>query len=516
MSKFLKLSIVALILMGLMAGSAFAGVVSSSSSAANTPYTISLETLGATRSIILGGYVAAANDPGAANYALAYTSSQNLTAQNLLTVTLAGAAYNGATVNVCAMNGSDAWRTTVATGAPAANATTFNFQLNSGLGAGNFVIFTTNACGAANKGDLGLVVTPGTVAGYETATVTAITAGGISVDPAAAGNIVKAQAEYVATIAAANHTVDYLSTPFNGTLLLAPQAPLGPEAFAASNGNLAVAGTSAANVTRTAHQFNVDNGANNANLTTSLVLALNDTAAWQGVSKVFLSNTAGAGAGFNAKCADTAASNTVGTGSPSGTVTLTTPAAGFNGVNSVDYDVCVVVNGTSTLNTRTISGTLTPTVTGTGAQSSATVSGNVDTWNLNAYQAVIPWVTNTSVVPTYCLINNGNTQPSSSTLTLTVLSSEGAVAGLSNLPIGSIAAQQSMLIIFNNNGITTGTGTVLASVSSMGTDDRYSALLTVAAAGSGVTVACEQTDPVTGGKRNVPVLDAVGVVTPNF
>ena len=156
-------------------------------------------------------------------------------------------------------------------------------------------------------------------------------------------------------------------------------------------------------------------------------------------------------------------------------------------------------------------------VTGTGANPQpATGLSAVDTWGLNAYQAVIPWLTNTSAVPTYCLINNGNTVPSSIGVTLSVLSSEGTVAGLSSLPVGSIAANQSMLIIFNNNGITNASGTVLASVASMGTDDRYSALITVAGSAPSITVACEQTDPVTGGKRNVPVLGAVGVFTPNF
>jgi len=514
MSKFLKLSIVALILMGLMAGSAFAGTVISASAGINapSPYLVSLETLGTNRAINLtdaGGVYAANSVP------LSYASSQNLTPQNLLQVTFAGAAFNGSVVNVCDFNGA-----TVATGQPAVNATTFNFQLIAGFGSGNYVDFTSDSCGNFTAANLNLLVTPASGSGYGTVSIQTITAGGIVVDPTTTAKIVQILPEYAYNHGAAVHTVDYLSTPFNGTRLLGTTFPVS-QLFAETSENddvsLADPVDGAPNVVETLHDFNVNSGANNASLTAALVVNLTDTASWQGVSQVFLDESFHSGGGFNGTCTDNAGGNTVGTGSPSGTVTLTVPQGVFNGQASEDNALCVVVNGTSTLNTRTINMSEQVLVTGTGANPQpATGLSAVDTWGLNAYQAVIPWLTNTSAVPTYCLINNGNTVPSSIGVTLSVMSSEGTVAGLSSLPVGSIAANQSMLIIFNNNGITNASGTVLASVASMGTDDRYSALITVAGSAPSITVACEQTDPVTGGKRNVPVLGAVGVFTPNF
>jgi len=502
--------------MGLMAGSAFAGTVISASAGINAPnpYLVSLETLGTTRAINLtdAGAVYATN-----SVPLSYASSQNLTPQNLLQVTFSGAAYNGSIVNVCDFNGA-----TVATGQPAVNATTFNFQLIAGFGSGNYVDFTSDSCadGGANGANLNLLVTPTSGAGYATVSIQTITAGGIVVDPTTTAKIVQVLPEYAYNHGAAVHTVDYLSTPFNGTRLLGatfPVSQLFAETSEDDDVSLADPNDGAPNVIETPHDFNVNSGANNASLTAALVVNLTDTASWQGVSEVFLSESFHSGGGFNGTCTDNAGGNTVGTGTLSGPVTLTVPQGVFNGQASEDNALCVVVNGTSTLNTRVINMSEQVLVTGTGANPQpATGLSTVDTWGLNAYQAVIPWLTNTSAVPTYCLINNGNTVPSSIGATLSVVSSEGAVAGLTGLPLGSIAANQSMLIIFNNNGITNSSGTVLASVASMGTDDRYAALITVAGAAPGITVACEQTDPVTGGKRNVPVLGAVGVVTPNF
>lgn len=548
MSKFLKLSIVALILMGLMAGSAFAAAKTHVDNGAdNTPFVIALETLGANRDVLIAGNGGAPNVDGslgtgaAANYPVAFTTTQNLTAQNLISVVFTGAAFNGATINICAVNGVGVGATnehniTVATGTPAANATTFNFQLNgNGTGAGNYLVLTNSLCTSDVAVTFPVRITPTSSVGKATIAISAITAGNIPVDSASAVSIAKINQEYVAHNGASNHTVDYLFTPFNGTLLIG-QTQIPPVLFAetSENDELAIGNIfdGAPNIVDTgdtggANAFNYDTngegGALNAQLTVSAVANLTDSASWQGVSQVFLSENHGGG-GFNGTCTDNAGGNLVGVASPSGTVALAIPTAAFNGgasggAASEDNALCVVVNGTSTLNTRTISMSEQVLVAGTGAnQQAATGFSPVDVWGLDAYQAIIPWVTNASSVPTYCLINNGNPLPASVGVTMTVLSSEGAVTGLSNVSLGTIAANQSLAIKFDNNGVTTvNSGATLASVSSMGTDDRYAAQITVAAGAPLVTMACQQTDPVTGGKRNVPVLITPGSgISSNF
>jgi len=332
--------------------------------------------------------------------------------------------------------------------------------------------------------------------------MSAVTAGGLAVDSGGTATLAVVSAEFKTTVAAGNHTIDYLSTPFNGTLLLGDNAA-GVNSFAVSGG--------ANSVLTIADQGQAYSCANAA-LTAAQTVSLTDSAIWQGVTKVWLDVSAGV------KCLDKAANNAVGAGAPtSNPVTLTVPAGVFNGtsVNADALGLCVVVNGTSTLQTRTITGTSTIAgASGVTGFNSDVKSATLDTWNLNAYTAVIPWLVSGTgtVVPTYCTVNNGNTVPASAGITLTVLSTEGTVTGLTGLSLGAINAQTTELLTFGASGITNPAGTVLQSLSSMGNNVRYSALITVAAGAPGVSISCSQTDPVTGGKRAVPVLAGPGAV----
>jgi len=522
MSKFLRLSIVALILMGLMVGSAFAGTIyvnSGSSTGGANVATVSLETLGGNRTLLVQSG-ASTNADSVNNAPIGFSFTQNVTSSNLLQVTFSGAAFNGDVLNVCSANETTTAGAAapnafiqIGTGSPAANINTYNFQLTgvpaAGINAYSAKMYITyGACNyIGNTGNIvPIQMQTASGTGYATVTGALLTSGGVVLDSAsAAGNIAKIVVEYKTTIAAGNHTVDYLSAPNNGTLLLGAANGLTPVGFAGVNG---------VDMNRSVNTLTVNNnaaantyGAQNAGLTALQSITLTDTQNWQGISKVYL-----APGGFNGVCTDAKTSaggaNVVGSGAPSGSVSLALATGSFNGSAGSNWATCIVGNGTSTLLPRTITASSLITVSGTGANTQAATVGTIDTWNMNAYQAIVPWVVLSSAAPTYCVINNGTTAPASAGITVSVMSSEGSITGLSNLSLGSVNAGQTQLVTLNASGITTANGgtSPLQTLSTMGANSRYSLQLTVAASSSGVTMNCNQTDPVSGAKRPVPVL----------
>jgi hypothetical protein len=237
-------------------------------------------------------------------------------------------------------------------------------------------------------------------------------------------------------------------------------------------------------------QTRMNYGASNAtegNLTTRAVVNLTDTANWQGLSKVFLSNLAAA-----ANCAnDNAAANLVGTGSLSGTLSLSVAEAAFDGDGAngaANFMLCLQASGTTALSApRTIQSSIDVNITGTGANDPAAKAfATIDVWDANAYQGLIPWAVNSSTVATYCLINNiGTTR--TATVLMDILGSEGAVV-LSDT-LGTIAPKTSKLATFTANSATLGTGTPI-SLSTLPADNRYAAKLTVTTTPADVSVTC--------------------------
>jgi hypothetical protein len=114
---------------------------------------------------------------------------------------------------------------------------------------------------------------------------------------------------------------------------------------------------------------------------------------------------------------------------------------------------------------------------------------------------------NSSVVPTYCLINNADTARTASVI-LDVISSESAVV-LTNATLGSIASKTSNMATFTTDSASLAGGTAV-SLSTLGADKRYSPRLTVTTNPNNVSMTCIQTDPVSGAKRAVPVLSSAG------
>ena len=164
------------------------------------------------------------------------------------------------------------------------------------------------------------------------------------------------------------------------------------------------------------------------------------------------------------------------------------------------------MTGTNIINT----GSFTVEVTGTGktgfpASFTYLASTSAGSWGIDGYQAIVPYLSTNATVPTICIVNNTST--SAADVFLDVLSSEGTITGLSNLALGSIAAQKTIRLDFSGGDILVNLVVVpTASVAAMGTDKRYAGKLTITVAKDSVFMSCIQTDPYNLSKRMVPVL----------
>jgi len=90
------------------------------------------------------------------------------------------------------------------------------------------------------------------------------------------------------------------------------------------------------------------------------------------------------------------------------------------------------------------------------------------------------------------------------TVLLDVLSSEDGVVIATQI-LGTIAAKTSNMATFTADSASRAGGTPV-SLSTLGTDKRYSPKVTVTVNPNSAGMMCIQTDPGTGGKRAVPVL----------
>lgn len=492
MSKSLRLAVFIVLLIGLMAGSAFAGTTFVNNGAANSPYTASLEALGAARNVTMNG---AANGP------ISYSVTQSITGANFLQVSFTGAAFAGNQVRVCKVDGAAAGNQ-LAVATPSGGTSSYSFQIGStnataAIPVGETAYLTTEAaCNATGAGsNLVLQLNSTTSATSPTVSLGIVSAGNLPVDTTSTKTLADIRSEFAVNVPGPGgtgaHVVDYLGTPGDGTRFTV--TPTGAT-------NLTANSLAAANIVKTSNNFAANNGtaamgADNASLTVSAVVSLTDTQSWQGISKVFLNSvTAG-------NCTDNAGGNLVGTGSPSGTVALTLPAGAFNGMQSASFSVCILGNGTSSLSARTIAGSINVNVTGTGANDpAASSSGNIDVWTLNAFAATLPWAVNSSAVPTYCLISNASTTRTASVIYDVISSENGVVVG--NQTLGTIAPMTSKLMTITNNSVSLAGGTA-TDLTTLGADKRHADRVTVTVTPGQVTMSCIQTDPVTGGKRNV-------------
>jgi len=485
--RFLKILFLSMAAIGLMAGAAMAGSLVVNASGANSPYTISLETLGTFRGVLLDTTTAAA----AVNGALSYVPGQDITTNVVVSLAFTGGAFNGQQVLLCDASANRH----IAIATPAAGTTSQGFIISTLAGAGNTIYMTGAAnCGAAAGNQVPVRILAATTTGFVTATVTS-SVGGSTVDSTGSANVARIRSEYAAAFnAPAAHVTDYLGSPGTGTNFT----------VAATGATNLTAGTNAAaNITRTGNQFGATNGSavsgptNPGGLTVGSVVSLTDSQAWQGIAKVFLSTAAGAG-----NCADSAGSNAVGTGAPNGTVALTIPAASFNGSAGMDATVCLLGNGSVLSIPRTIAAGVAVNVTGTGANSpAASALNNIDAWSTNAYQAFVGWLVNAATVPTFCLISNNDTAKTATVL-LDIVSNEGTVV-IGGINLGTIPPKTAKLATFTGNSVSLAGGTA-TDLTTLGANNRYVGKLTTTVNPANATVTCIQTDPATGVKRAVP------------
>jgi len=477
--------------MGLMAGSAFAGTA-----AVNNVVAIGIETLGTNRPVVLSGQGTAVN-PG--NLAMSYTLGTTLQSGDLLQVNLTGMTFNTGVVSVCATNGSTGQNVALFSETLAANnLSSLTAQLTitgsqvingtAGGAVGNQLWLTTNAttsnCNINTP--LDLVVQAGE-SGSLTAAMFITTSGGSNiVDTASTANAVNVIQQYsYGTVGSVNNTIDYTTT-------------------ATANGSNFTTGNQANDPNATNIVTNtVTVGVADTGLTVTALLSLQDSQNWQGVTNAYIvPGTSVCNIANNIAAATTAAAL-------NGTVNFTIPATNISQLDAAaavnNTTLCVTVSGGNVaLTQRTITATPTIIVTGTGAATKATGnSATLETWNVNAYQGYVPWLVNSSVLPTYCLINNQSTTVTANII-LDVLGGEGS-AVLSGKSLGSLAPKTSVLATFTANSVSL-TGGTAVDLTALGANNRYSGKLTVTTNPTNVTVTCNQIDPATGGKRSVPVL----------
>ena len=509
MMRYVKILFFSMVVIGLMAGSAFAGTSRVNHGAANgTPYLAALEAMAAAKNVTIVGV----NALGAINAPISYVLGQALTTGNLLELTFTGAAFTGGAVGVCANNTAANGTLIARADTTTAGSSTANFQvdLQAGAGgpnvlAGNYVWFVaggTNAichasAAAAANFDVQLSLTSS--ATTPTARARSLTGGGVEVDTSTAVNLARIVSEFVPTLTAADIiTIDYLGTPGTGVQFV-PDGGMGTNVLAGGAGNKL-------SIARTALNSTTSQGAANAGLTTRAIVNLSDSQSWQGVSRVYLM---GNNAGTTPVCA--IATNVASNTSPSGTVSLTASAAAFNGstAGGANIGVCIEATAANALSARTITGNQDISVTGTGANDPAAGSNVIfQNWILNAYQAYVPWMVNAATVNTVCLINNNDGARTVNVL-FDVVSSEGAVT-ITGQTLGTIAPRTSKMATFTTDSASFA-GDTAVSLSTLGANARYSPKITVTANPDNVTMTCIQIDPTTGGRRAVPVLTNPGL-----
>lgn len=508
MSKYLKVSLLAMLAIAMIAGTAFAGTTSVNNGAAGANFQAALEAMGAARNVTITSTGAPATALAASSAPVAYVMGQNLTTGNLIRMTLSGAAFRGSsTIYVCATNGTSA--EAIASATPAANSSSQSFQIGT-IGAtinaagGNYIWFTGSSdCSGATANTFPVQLSSRSSTGTATVSVDIITSGGITVDDSSTATLANFKTEYSVALSSADTvTIDYLGTPGNGTRFI-EDAPGGNTIAAPTPNKITITRDNTLNL-----QTN-NPAAVNAGVAANATVSFQDSASWAGINRVILmaANEIGTDPGACSNASPSVASN-----SPSGTVSVAIPSARWAGATNLALTTCFQVTGSTNLATRTISGTYDINF-GTGGVDTITAPSysTFQTWSLNGYQAIVPWLTLSSTVPTYCLVNNSNS--ASATMFMDVVTSDAAQT-TTNVSLGDIAANTSLLLIFNDQGVQSqnaaGTTTTLNNLSAVSftgsTSKRYSGKLTVAGNQNNVTMTCTQTDPVTGGKRPVPVL----------
>jgi hypothetical protein len=495
MTKFFKISFLALLVVSLMASGAWAGSISLFNAGVNNApaYNIALEAMGVARTFTLVGSQGTGGNAGYNNAALRINPGQQLASGSILTVSFVNMGFNGANVGVCAANSDVVVNgTPVAAATPTANATGQNFVLGSTVASGQVLFLTTDNSGNCNasNGAANMSFQPVTSAGLATMSYSVAISGTTYDSSSKVGNIANITKQMTTAYNAGTSNIDYtVAANANGSKFV--NIATATNAAASGNANIAVG----------AFNLNAASAAPaGAGLTVSAILSLQDSAGWAGVADIYVNGTG----------ACTLSSNNAINNAPSGTVNLTIPGNAFNGTASFTPSVCADVLGNQSLSARSIKGAYAISVGTGGVTPSADAYTNVMVWTPNGYQGVIAYVSGSSTYNTICFISNQTTSAASATFD--VLTAESAPSSLpSGISLGTVPAKGTMRVDVNQTVTaysysgtteTAGTATTLTGIQS---NDRFTARINVGASPSSITVNCIQADPA-GSKRAVPVL----------
>jgi hypothetical protein len=498
MTRYLKMLFLAMLAVGMVASGAFAGTISflGSSSAANTPFAVALEAMGAARNQTATG---GTNSGSIVTPALFIIPSQPLVSNTFLTVSFTNAAFDGSTVYLCQLDSSNnngmTAKAPIGTATPTANSTSYAFVLSSGVAQGNRVQVTTNADTTNCIGNGAFIYRFQPVSSASLASVTYnVASSGTTYDSGnAVNNVANISRQYTTSYSSNSSYIDFLVAPANGSKL-------------ASNSLYTTTGANA-NIANNSSTY--DTSTTGSSVSVSMLLSLQDSASWQGISSVYLRNTS-----LAQGCGSTGTNNAA-NNSPSGTVNLSVPASAFNGVSPASFTgtVCAQVAGNVALTARTIKGSTTEVLSGTGYNTSigADTYTTVMTWQTNGYQGLIPYLNTQSIYNTICFINNKSSASAPVTTDILTAESSASLTGLTGLSLGTLAAGTTMRVDFASSvtPYTYSAGTETAGtpipLTGLQVTDRYSAEINVGATPSLITVNCIQQDPA-GSKRAVPVL----------
>lgn len=391
---------------------------------ANNAFSVAQETLGVARNITFGGTtpIAVANQ---LTGAVAYRLTQQLTSGQLIQVSLSNASFTGGQLYIGAFLGA-ANVIAIATGQPDEGSTSYNFNIgataiNAAMNVinGDILFLTDSNISAVNgpafaaAANLPIKVSAGATSPATITIGVTTSAGTVVVDPASTATLINYVREYTPLITTRGMTIDYLVSPFNGTLFDAASS-----ATTARNIATNVAANTAFNITYPGAAPTYPTGGAGANITAAAVVTLNADNDWTGVNRVWLGN---------ANCSAAAnVSNTV--SSFAGNVALNLTAAYFSSatVATVAPMLCIEVTGGTQLGSRDILGQVNIN-TGSTGQNLPAITGTFQQWRPNGYQAFLPHMRYNSTTRTFVrLVNIG--------------ARDAAFLGVINNPDGSTVA----------------------------------------------------------------------------
>lgn len=379
--KKIKVFLTVILVLGIMAAPLLAGTVTVNHAGnVNIPVGIAYEALGIARTVIASGTASSTST----TVAVSYEPGASATISDSIRFELgSGINFPNTTVRLClaSTTGNTVSSTQVDAGTPSAGATnvTFSNTLATAITAGS-LLYLSNASNCAAASNLSVNVPANTPAGIYTINATIV-----GKDTAAAKNLVGVFRQYTPSLAAANLVnIDYLAAttgnPKDGTHFVAV-AP-------GTNLIAGIAGKIVTNSSTTTAGSLIDYPANGAapgfGITFTQAINLTDTAAWQGVTRVYSTN--------NQSC--TYANNTASNTTPVGTITLNPAAskAAFNGTAAANETLCVLAAGNVQLNRRTITGSVYYTATTGGIAPPEIINQVMMLWVPNGYQAFNPYM----------------------------------------------------------------------------------------------------------------------------